>query len=247
VALELETALAKVLTEPVRVTAAGRTDAGVHASGQVISFSTQRTFPFERLPIALNSILADDVSIREAQVVEESFSARFSALERTYVYVVLNTEHRSALLQRYAYHFRRTIDLDLLLGAARTLIGEHDFRSFCGVLPENGATVRRLTRIDARRSDDLIVLTFSADGFLHRMVRTLTGTLLEVASGRRDADSIPEILQARARQAAGATAPACGLYLAGVRYTDFDSYKAPPIASLVGTARDSPSGHSPET
>lgn len=233
VAFELENALSKVLDEPVRVTAAGRTDAGVHATGQVVSFSTLRDFPFERLTVALNSLLADDVCVRDAQVAEGAFSARFSALERTYVYAVLNSERPSALLRHYAHQVRGVLDLERLGKAAAELIGEHDFRSFCGVLPENGATVRHLRRIDARRTGDLVVLTFSADGFLHRMVRVITGTLLEIASGRRDGGSMKDVLEARDRQKAGATAPACGLYLAGVRYPGFTSYREPPIC---GTA-----------
>ena len=231
VALELDRALAKLFDQRVRISAAGRTDSGVHATGQVISFETERQFPFERLAIALNSILPGDISIRAADVVDQSFSARFSALERTYVYVVLNSEGPSALLRRYGYQYRADLDLDRLREAASALLGEHDFRSFCGTLPENGSTVRRITRIDARRQDDLVILIFAADGFLHRMVRALTGTLLEVAAGRREVDSVAEILNARDRQKAGPTAPACGLYLAGVRYADFDSYRAPPICN----------------
>jgi len=231
VAFELEKALGKILNEPIRLSAAGRTDSGVHATGQVVSFSTERSFPFERLAIALNSILPNDITVCEAEIVEPSFSARFSALERTYVYVVLNSERPSALLRRYANQVRGSLDLDRLRQAAESLIGEHDFRSFCGVLPENGTTVRCLNRIDARRQGDLMVLTFGADGFLHHMVRTITGTLLEVAAGRREAESVKEILETRDRQKAGVTAPACGLFLAGVRYADFDSYRDPPICS----------------
>ncbi len=229
VAFELESAFGKLLDERVRITAAGRTDAGVHASGQVVSFRTERAFPFERLTIAMNSILPHDVSVREAQVTEDEFSARFSALERTYVYVVLNSDEPSALLRRYVYQLRGALDLDRLRAAAAPLLGEHDFRSFCGMLPENGATVRRITAIDVRRQRNLVILRFSADGFLHRMVRTITGTLLEVAAGRREAESLREILEARDRQESGATAPACGLYLAGVRYANFNSYNDPPI------------------
>ena len=233
VAFELERALGQLFDQRVRISAAGRTDSGVHATGQVISFETEREFPFERLAIALNSILPGDISVRAAEVTDRSFSARFSALERTYVYVVLNSERPSALLRRYAYQYRGDFDLDRLREAASSLLGEHDFRSFCGTLPENGSTVRRIMRIDARRQGDFVMLTFSAEGFLHRMVRALTGTLLEVAAGRREIDSVAEILNARDRQKAGRTAPACGLYLAGVRYADFDSYCVPPICNAA--------------
>ena len=112
VAFELERALAQLLNHRVRISAAGRTDSGVHATGQVISFETRRQFPFERLAIALNGILPGDVSVRSAEVTDQSFSARFNALERTYVYVVLNSERPSALLRRYAFQYRGDIDLD---------------------------------------------------------------------------------------------------------------------------------------
>ncbi|HTZ56237.1 MAG TPA: tRNA pseudouridine synthase A, partial [Candidatus Acidoferrum sp.] len=137
VAAELERALGELLEEPVKITGAGRTDSGVHASGQVISCITSRSFPFERLAVALNATLPHDISVRDASVVDPGFSARFSARERTYVYAILNAGDRSALLAHRAYHvYRHGLDLDAMGDAAAQLIGKHDFRSFCGVLPE---------------------------------------------------------------------------------------------------------------
>jgi tRNA pseudouridine38-40 synthase len=230
VAGAIEHALEELLEEPVKITGAGRTDAGVHASGQVISFVTSRSFPFERLAIALNATLPHDISVRDAAVVARGFSARFSARERTYVYAILNARDRSALLAHRAYHvYRHTLDLDAMGDAASYLIGEHDFRSFCGVLPENGVTVREVRSLTMARQDDLIRIAISADGFVHRMVRTIVGTLVECGLGRRDPGSMREILAARDRRAAGLTAPAHGLYLAGVRYDGYDSFKEPPF------------------
>ena len=230
VAGEIEKALAELLEEPVKISGAGRTDAGVHASGQVISFITSRSFPFERLAIALNAALPDDISVRDAAVVQSGFSARFSARERSYVYAILNARYRSALLAHRAYHvYRHTLDLDAMGDAAAQLIGEHDFRSFCGVLPENGVTVRNVRTLTIARQDDLVRIGISADGFIHRMVRTIVGTLVECGLGRRDPATLRAILAARDRRAAGLTAPAHGLYLAGVRYDDYDSYKEPPV------------------
>lgn len=232
VAGELERVLSGLLRHPVKVTAAGRTDAGVHASGQVVSFKTQAAFPFDRLAIALNSTLPQDVSVREVAIVNDAFSARFSAVERAYVYAIYNAREPSPLLARYAYHAWMPIDLDRFLEGARYLIGEHDFRSFCGMLPERGPTIRTLKRLDAQRRGDLIRVEIRADGFLHRMVRTIVGTLTECGNGRRDPAEIPRILQARDRAAAGLTAPAQGLYLAGVRYKDgYDSFTEPPVTS----------------
>jgi len=234
VAGELERVLSQLLKHGVKITAAGRTDAGVHATGQVVSFKTQAAFPFDRLAIALNSALPPDVSVREVAVVDEDFSARFSARERAYVYAIFNRREPSPLLARYVYHAWRPIDLDRFLEGAQHLIGEHDFRSFCGMLPESGPTIRTVKMLEARRSGDMIRVEIRADGFLHRMVRTIVGTLADCGMGRRDPAEIPRILQARDRAAAGLTAPPQGLYLAGVRYTDgYDSFKEPPVTSAL--------------
>jgi len=229
----LETALSRIFEEAVKVTAAGRTDTGVHASGQVVSFTTARSsFPFDRLPIALNSALPNDVSVRDAAIVDPSFSARFSADERSYVYVIFNRREPSALAARGAYHVHAKLDLDAFGDAAAFLIGRHDFRSFCGTPPDNDNTVRTVKVLTVRRRGELIRIGISADGFLHRMVRTIVGTLLECATGRRDPASMPSTIEARMRSAAGLTAPAHGLYLAGVRYRDgYDSFGEPPITT----------------
>lgn len=235
VAGELEKRLSALLRENVKITAAGRTDAGVHATGQVVSFHTRAAFPFEKLAIALNSELPKDVSVRGAASVEDRFSARFSALERTYVYAIYSSPEPSPLLSRWAYHVWRPMDLERFLRGAAHLIGEHDFRSFCGMLPESGPTIRTVRHLRATRNGDLIRVEIRADGFLHRMVRTIVGTLTECATGKRDPDSVPAVLAAKDRSAAGLTAPPQGLYLAGVRYKDgFDSFKEPPVTLPCG-------------
>ena len=218
------------MDEPVKIAGAGRTDTGVHASGQVISFTTSRAFPFDRLAIAMNSNLPHDVSVRDVAVVDSQFSARFSATERTYVYGIYAQRDRSALLSHRAYHVYRTLDLERMRAAAAHLIGEHDFRSFCGMLPEHGPTIRTVRSLRIEEMGPYVRIQISADGFLHRMVRTVVGTLVECGTGRRDPNSMPAILAARARSAAGLTAPAHGLYLAGVKYTDgYDSFREPPL------------------
>lgn len=232
VAGELERVFSRLLQHPVKITSAGRTDSGVHASGQVVSWKTQTAFPFERFAIAANSTLPGDVAIRQVAIVDDAFSARFNALERVYVYAIHNRREPSSLLARYAWHAWSPIDLNAFLAGARHLIGEHDFRSFCGMLPESGPTTRTVRMLDARRKGDILRVEIRADGFLHRMVRTIVGTLVECGTGRRDPESIPQILAARDRAAAGLTAPPQGLYLAGVRYTDgFDSFTEPPVTS----------------
>lgn len=225
-----------LLREAVKVTAAGRTDAGVHATGQVVSFKTETGFPFDRLTLAANTELSRDLAIRDAAIAEDDFSARFSALERTYVYVVRAAREPSPLAARYAAHVWQRIDLDAMKAAAAHLLGEHDFRSFCGMLPETGPTIRTLREIDLSRRGNLLRIELRADGFLHRMARTIAGTLIECGTGRRDPAHVPDMLAAADRAAAGLTAPAHGLYLAGVRYPGgFDSFKEPPILGEPGS------------
>ena len=230
VAGALEAALSGLLKEEVKIAGAGRTDSGVHASGQVVSFLTARPFPFDRLTIALNSALPGDLSVRESAVVRNGFSARFSARQRTYVYAILARPQPSALLARCAYHVWSPLDLAPMLEAAAALGGTHDFRSFCGVPPEGDNTVRSIRHLQLERRGELIRIEVAADGFLHHMVRTIVGTLVECGTGRRPPATLPAVLEARARAAAGHNAPANGLYLAGVRYEDgYDSYAEPPI------------------
>jgi tRNA pseudouridine38-40 synthase len=225
IAGELERAISELFAEPVKITGAGRTDAGVHATGQVVSFSSGRLFPIERLAIALNSMLPRDLSVREGAIVEDAFSARFSAKSRTYEYVVRRRPVRSAISARFAHHFYRALDLDRLARAAQALVGTYDFTSFCGVLPENGrTTVRTVRSVAVDACGDLMRVRIVGDGFLHHMVRNCVGTLLEIGAGDRDVDAIVQIVAACDRRAAGKTAPACGLFLCGVRYEGFDSY-----------------------
>jgi tRNA pseudouridine38-40 synthase len=231
----LEAVLLSLLREPAKLACAGRTDTGVHASGQVVSFRTTRSFPFDRLTLALNSELPHDLTVRETAIVDDAFSARFDALERTYVFALFNRREPSALLARSVYHVWAPLDVAAMRAAAEHVIGEHDFRSFCGMLPDGGVTLRTVRRLEIERRGDLIRVEIAADGFLHRMVRTIVGTLVECGSGRRDPASVGDIVAARSRAAAGITAPAQGLYLCGVRYPGgFDSFREPPVFGEVG-------------
>ena len=222
VAGTLEGALSRLFDRPVKVTAAGRTDAGVHATGQVISFIGRDAFPAEKLALALNSLLPPDLSARDCAQVDDGFSARLSALDRSYAYLVLNRPEPSAIARRWSAFEHRPLDLEAMRAAAADLVGRHDFRTFCGVLPEHGGTVRTLDFLEIEREGDFVRLRFRADGFLHRMVRVITGTLLEIGSGRRTGD-MPALLKARDRRAAGLTAPPQGLYFVEVRYPGFSS------------------------
>lgn len=223
----LEKALARVFHVATPVAAAGRTDAGVHATGQVISFVAPQRFPVDRLAIALNTILPRTISIQDVVPVCEGWSARFAARERRYVYLMHTSRERNALRARYFGFEPLPIDLDRMRVASRCLIGKHDFRSFCGIPPKNGS-IRDLRELTIARLDAQTVrFEVRADGFVHRMVRIIIGTLLEIGNGYRLAESLPAILAAQDRRCAGHTAMASGLYLAGVRYADFDSFNEP--------------------
>jgi len=226
VAGELERVLSALFAEPVKISAAGRTDAGVHASGQVISFHAERVFPEGRLALALNGNLPRDVSVRDAGMVHDGFSARFDAEARTYEYRIINRPMPSALDRRFAHHVHRRLDIGLAQRASAGLVGEHDFVAFCAILPERGGTVRQIHAIGLTRDRDHVVVRITGSGFLHRMVRITVGTLIEIATGRRDPGDIPRILASKDRKQAGYTAPPEGLCLVGVRYPGFDSEQA---------------------
>jgi tRNA pseudouridine38-40 synthase len=230
VAGALESALSRLFHEPVKITAAGRTDAGVHATGQVVSFCAERAFPIERLAFVLNANTPADLVVRGAALAADGFSARFDARERTYDYLILNRGFPSALWRARAWHVPRPIDDARFVAAAQPLLGEHDFVTFCGEPPDRGRTVREVRAIALTRREDLLRVTVRGNAFLHRMVRVMVGTLVACATGDRDPDFARRALEARDRTAAGPTAPAHGLYLAGVRYDDFDTYRPVGVA-----------------
>jgi tRNA pseudouridine38-40 synthase len=201
------------------VTGAGRTDAGVHATGQVINFRTAGSIPTDRLAVAMNSLPPYSIVAREPREVPDTFHARFDATSRTYRYLVLDGEP-SPFLRRYTHRVAPLRDLDRLRDAAEHLIGRHDFSSFCAAGAEIAHKVRQVSRLRIKRSRRLVLVEVTADGFLHSMVRIIVGTLLEVAVGRLEPTDFRDILAARDRNAAGPTAPARGLFLTRVTYPD---------------------------
>jgi len=230
---EVETALSGLFAEHIAVTAAGRTDTGVHSCGQVISFRSERDFPEQRLALAMNARLPPDVSARDGARVADGFSARHDALERIYDYLIVNRPMPSAPLRRTAHHVWSRIDDERFARAAADLVGEHDFVAFCGVLPARGGTVRTVHSVRLDRAGDLVRVRIAGAGFLHRMVRIAVGTLIEIADGRRPVGDIPRILASRDRREGGYTAPAAGLTLAGVRYAGYDSTR-PALGFVAG-------------
>lgn len=215
---ELERVLSKIVKEPVTVYGSGRTDAGVHASGQVINFRTEGTVPIDRLCIAMNSLLPAAIAALEAREVAPEFHARYSAKSRLYRYDILNREVRSALQGRFCWQVPRLLDVEAMNVAARCLCGVHDFSSFACADRDDDGSVRDLTGVRIERIGEHVIIELRANAFLRSMVRVIVGTLVEVGLGVRPADDTERILEARDRRAAGKTAPARGLCLVEVEY-----------------------------
>ncbi|MCX7599990.1 MAG: tRNA pseudouridine(38-40) synthase TruA [Armatimonadetes bacterium] len=215
---EMETALGKLLGEPVHLVAASRTDAGVHALGQVVAFFTERRVPVGRFPQALNDLLPRDIAVVAAAEVPEDFHPRFDAIGKLYTYRILNRPVRSPIICRYAWHVSEPLDLRAMRRAAEALVGEKDFAAFCAAGGAARTTVRNLYRLDLDTNADVIELRLGADGFLYMMARIIVGTLVEVGLGRRHPAEMDEILASRDRRRAGKTAPPEGLCLVRVDY-----------------------------
>jgi tRNA pseudouridine38-40 synthase len=215
---ELVAAISRVADHPIEVCAAGRTDAGVHALGQVVHFDTTALRTARGWLLGITSRLPDDVTLIWARPVAEDFHARSSAVARSYTYRILNRPTRPALARHRACWWREALDAECMHHAAQQLCGEHDFSAFRAAECQSKSAVRRLYRIDVTRTADLVTIEVTANAFLHHMVRNIAGALLAVGSGKRPESWLAGILAGRDRRHGGITAPAGGLYLARVHY-----------------------------
>lgn len=214
----LEEAVRTMLGESVRVVAAGRTDAGVHAAGQVVSFQLQRTIGVDKLLGGLNALTPRDISIRTVEVVDDDFDPRRAARSRVYTYRIWNARVPSPFWRRYAWHVPPALEVESMRVAARDLLGEHDLSSFRAANCDAAHPVRRVLRSECERAGDLLTYTIEATAFLRHMVRNVVGTLVEIGTAERAVDDVPRLLAARDRTLAGPTAPAHGLCLTEVKY-----------------------------
>jgi tRNA pseudouridine38-40 synthase len=214
----LEAALGKIAAEPVALTCAGRTDAGVHAHGQVAHFDTGALRSLRSWVLGANSELPADVSVSWARPVPAHFHARYSAEARTYRYLIMNRTARSALSARRATWIHRPLDDERMMQAAPLLEGEHDFSAFRSAQCQARSPVRRLERLTVQRHGDWILIEATANAFLHHMMRNLVGLLVAIGRGDAAPSWAREVLDGRDRTRAAATAAAGGLYLLSVRY-----------------------------
>lgn len=219
---KLEHVLSTFAGHPVEVIGSGRTDAGVHAVGQVANFHIDDAFSGEELLETLNRYLPDDIAVTELSQVEERFHSRYHATSKTYCYRIHTSPVPNVFERKYVYTYTEPLDVGKMQQAAALLVGTHDFASFCGNRHMKKSTVRTIFDIEFCRLEQELAIYYTGDGFLQNMVRILTGTLIEVGSGRRAPESMKEILTEKNREAAGYTAPPQGLRLEKVTYDTVD-------------------------
>jgi tRNA pseudouridine38-40 synthase len=216
---EMESVLLKMHKGiPVKITGSGRTDAGVHAKGQVVHFDSHLPISEEKWSVALNSLLPADISVLSVSKVNESFHARFDVIRKEYRYFIYRSANRDPFRRNFAFRFPYDLNIDSMKLASKYLLGTHDYSSFCSAKTEVIDKVRTIEQIDIMSENELLILRFVGNGFLYNMVRILVGTLLEVGIGSRNPSEIPDILAKKDRIYAGKTAPAHGLYLWEVFY-----------------------------
>ncbi len=214
----VDRALTQVANEAVACVAAGRTDTGVHARGQVVHFDSHAERSARAWVLGLNSHLPDDIAVQWARAVPPEFHARYSASSRWYRYRLLNQPVRSPLERQRAWWLHRPLDLDAMRAAAGHLLGEHDFSAFRAAACQARTAVRELSRIEIQQHGPVIHIDCEANAFLHHMVRNIVGTLVHVGRGEERPEWVHRLLLARDRRLSGMTAPACGLTLMAVRY-----------------------------
>ena len=222
----LEKHLSDLLCEEIRITGASRTDAGVHALGNVAVFDVETRIPPEKIAVALNHKLTENIRILESEEVAPDFHPRYAKSEKTYEYTVIHTDIEIPTLARYGYHVYRPLNVEAMQEAAADLEGTHDFSAFCSAGAQVQTKVRTVYEVQVRQEPltgvkgEKIVIRVRGNGFLYNMVRIIAGTLLEVGMGRRSRETVQRALATGERTLAGPTAPAKGLMLVGIAYEE---------------------------
>jgi len=215
----LEDKLTILTKESIVVYSSGRTDAGVHAYGQVVNFLTSSTISCNKLALGLNSLLPEDIAIKSVQEMPLEFHARYSSVSKVYCYNIWNSSLHSALLRDFVYFFPRKLDVEKMREGAKYLLGEHDFSAFCSINSSARSYVRNVKLLEIREKEEsLLEIEIEANGFLYNMVRIIVGTLIEVGLNKISPLKVKDILASGNRCEAGNTAPAKGLFLKEVKY-----------------------------
>ncbi len=214
----MEEGLAKIFGEPLSITASGRTDAGVHALGQVVSFSSGGRIPLQNIVAAARGVLPDDIAVLSAHLAPEGFNARFDALGKRYIYRIVQSGKQDPFRVNYTWLLGEKLDIAKMQSAAQYIIGTHDFSSFQASGSTPTQPERTVSEALWEHVEDELVFSVAGNGFLYHMVRNLVGSLVEVGNGQRSPEDFCELLAARDRRLAGKTAPAAGLYLKEVYY-----------------------------
>jgi len=225
----LEAALRRLYKQPLRVFAAGRTDAGVHARGQVVTYRAPFFIPVEKLPLAINSLLPPEIVVWGAEEVSPKFHPRYSASRKYYSYTIDRAPFPQVMERRYAWHYPYFLDVEAISKGGAWLTGRHDFSAFCAQGSKVSSTVRTIYRIsvDNMADQQLLRFTFEGDGFLYKMVRLMVGSLIRVGRGRLQPEDLGEALAGRQPRAAGPAAPPQGLCLEKVEYRSLARQREP--------------------
>ena len=214
---KIEQTLSRILEEEVEISGSGRTDAGAHAMCQVANFHCQSTMPCDMILTQLRRYLPEDIGIESCQEAADRFHARLNCKSKTYTYRIWNSDRPCVFDRRFVYILPENLDITVMNTAAAHFLGEHDFSAFCANKKMKKSTLRRIDRIEIKRSNEEIVFSFTGNGFLYNMVRIMVGTLLEVGLHKREPDTIPALFGAK-REQAGYLVPAQGLCLTEVTY-----------------------------
>lgn len=216
---EIEKALSEICNEEIELVASGRTDAGVHAIGQVANFKTTSTIELDKIPLALNSKLKKSISIKKAEDVDDRFHSRISCKRKTYRYVINNSKYESAIKRNHETYIPNKMNIDKMKEAITYFVGEHDFKAFCASGAGSKSTVRTIYEAKLEKTEDeRIIIELTGNGFLYNMIRIIAGTLIEVGVGNIEAKEIKTIIENKKRENAGKTLLANGLFLVNVEY-----------------------------
>ena len=219
----IEKAIESITGEEIQLNASGRTDAGVHALGQVANFKTNSNIAIEKMAIAINSRLKKSIIIKNAEEVDERFHSRLSCKKKTYRYIINNSKQGTAIYRNLECHIPIKLDVEKMKKAAKYFEGEHDFKAFKASGTSSKSSIRTIYKSEVYEENGRIFIELTGNGFLYNMVRIISGTLVDVGLGKIKPEQIPEIIKSQKRENAGKTLPAHGLYLVSVNYEGNDS------------------------